>query len=442
MPFPLPTCPLRNSSNALEAFLRHQSSYNTLRRQSFNFNHSSSLPRALPIFSPSGDKHRKKDMHVQYWTTEEFMLKYNRCVLCDISLNEPVKTLRNGVRTMDWETHRKMRHHEMSLVLLDVVWSKYRDRSSAEEILRDYSRALLCYPASYYICQDLVSVDVAKTSRKLLESIKAMQQVGILTHSTNLIQGRTFNFDQMEWVGDLVLAPLVHEVLGSCFDLESQYDSNILTELSPILSRGGGNGFFTANVHLERVFDQCGFRQVVAGGDSIVNKLKSDTIEAILGELELFVWACESHHGFQRQYTVECHRSAVALATSMKYTIAALVVLVFLRACLRCVFPFMRRIEKELYGVTYVKRRWDYKSKGASLAIPLVLPSPRYPPSPSLTFARPQNAQKLRGYEASPYQHGLKRVSVGRMVDYDSKSTHGLFHKSKKVAAVMPLLML
>eukprot|EP00759_Apiculatamorpha_spiralis_P031464 PhF_6_TR3314/c0_g1_i1/m.4677 len=300
------------------------------------------------------------------------------CLLCEMVLEPP----------RSWGHHQNMRHHRMSALTLTTIVQKYRNRS-AGWIMEDFTKAVLIHPSSYYICQDLVSTNFEWTAKKMRETILYLRSLGVIQHSTNLSRGRSFLFDQNEWVGDLVLAPSVHAVLASIFDMETKYDSNVMAELCPIIGTGGGDGFFTGNIHLERAFDRLKIIEIVDGAVDVIGKTKSDVLEAILGELELFLNANqgESALGLTSGYLYQPTKNIVMLALHLKNVLVAMIVLSFFVPCVRRCVALVHKINTTLEMATYVplppiaKALESLKVQPLQRPMPLLTPSPRLPPS-------------------------------------------------------------
>jgi hypothetical protein len=95
--------------------------------------------------------------------------------------------------------------------------------------------------------------------------------------------GRSWEFERLEWVGD--------NVVKYCF-------SDRMSLLFP-LAEGGLRGrlvFFNSlldgNDGLARAYDHLGFEKLT-GSDKVVSKFKSDVVEALFGELQVYLWSTE-----------------------------------------------------------------------------------------------------------------------------------------------------
>eukprot|EP00759_Apiculatamorpha_spiralis_P006668 PhF_6_TR13913/c0_g1_i2/m.22368 len=299
----------------------------------------------------------------KYWLpspfhySEKFHVEDGVCILCDKSVGS------------SWAIHEQTGWHKMSLAIMVMIRHHY-DAPTEKQVWEEWMRSAVLHPSTYYICRPLVSEDFYQCIRSLVNSVTTLRdQVNLVTHSGNLRNGKTFHFEQLEWVGDLVLAPCVHDVIGSLFDMESE--SSWLPLVGPILSTGGGDGFFTSNDHLEFVFDKIQLQSAILG-PAPIGKAKSDTIEAILGELEMFCWSCEESAAGISQPVVPPHGSLYAYAQHTKNLLCALVVLVFLRRCLPSAIEVLRKIDP------HRKTSHGSLSSTTNPPLPYMLCSPRW----------------------------------------------------------------
>ena len=193
---------------------------------------------------------------------------------------------------------------------------------------------------------------------KLRSVLSYLRRERVLQYSMSLV-GMRACFEQMERLGDLVLTPIISDVLGSIFDVDTEY--NLMPILAPGLSNSQTHygsitdAYFTSNLHLEYAFDRLDLSEITeisCDSSRLEGKGKADVMEAILGELQLFLWACEADPVFgdwsQRQYVEAHHHPLITLAEHAKNVLVGLVVLVFMRVVIENCVPMMRKYEETI----------------------------------------------------------------------------------------------
>ena len=265
------------------------------------------------------------------------------CSLCNISISG------------SWNGHTFLAQHRLSSAIYTVLMLNHRERS-ADEIFRDMLDAALLHPIGYFISKDLLGEshtfnDIIMRFRSIIQYLKGQN---LLVYSLNL-KGLHTVFDQIERVGDLVLSPIIHDVIGSIFDLDSA--NSLMPILAPSLSNSQTHygsitdGFLCSNAHLEFVFDRLELADLVEfEKDKLEGKAKADVMEAILGELQLFLWACEAEPVIgdwsKREYVQAQHHSLITLADHTKNLLVGLIVLIFVRSVVEHSVAVIRKFEK------------------------------------------------------------------------------------------------
>ena len=266
------------------------------------------------------------------------------CVLCNASV------------TGSWSNHCSLALHRLSAAVFTVLMLHHRERS-AEDMFRRMLEAALLHPIGYTISRDLLGTslglnEIIKRFRSVLQFLKTE---GVLSYSLNL-RGAQAVFDQVERVGDLVLSPIIHDVLASIFDLDSAHNLNSILALTLAHSQTHygsiTDGFLSSNVHLEYAFDRLELEDFVdSEKEKLEGKAKADVVEAILGELQLFLWACEADpvvgDWSKREYVQPQYQALIVMAEHAKNLLTALVVLVFLKNCVEVVMPVVHKYEQK-----------------------------------------------------------------------------------------------
>ena len=336
------------------------------------------------------------------------------CAICNVSISG------------SWNAHCYLAQHRISAAIYTILMLYHRDRS-AEEIFQDMLEAALLHPIGYFISKDLLgeSVHLSDIITKFRSIIQYLKTQHVLTYSLNL-KGIHTVFDQVERVGDLVLSPIIHDVIGSIFDLDSP--KSVMPILAPSLSNSQTHygsitdGFLCSNAHLEFVFDRLELTDLVEfEKDKLEGKAKADVMEAILGELELFLWACEAEpvvgDWSKREYIQAQHHSLITLADHTKNLLVSLIVLIFVKSCVEYSVPVIRRYEKRQGREGQTKPAKD-KLFPSLLLVPHIVPS-----ETSMTYRKAQfyvdqalydlSGQRLQGAGASSF----KKYKIQNLVD-------------------------
>jgi len=300
----------------------------------------------------------------------EFLLEDEICTLCgaQISQNE------NFQEKSRWTHHTATGFHRMSCILMRLVEMFYTGRS-LESITEEWVTAAV-HHGPYYMCQPLIDHegDLNVTMAYLRKALLFLKKQGVLKAS---LGGRGHDFDQVEWVGDLALPPMIQEVTQAIFDHESP------RSVAPLM--GPFMGFLCSNIILEKAFDFMQFERLFDGSkdmDLNAEKSKADVVEALVGELEMFMWASE--------VDVSCDvvpvptsmemQSLLALVNHCRYMISAGVVFAFVLPALARMVPLVVRVQTQLRGYAQVPRKWPRAPEGRPKWRPYAQHAPRSPP--------------------------------------------------------------
>eukprot|EP00759_Apiculatamorpha_spiralis_P015526 PhF_6_TR22229/c0_g1_i1/m.31395 len=277
--------------------------------------------------SASDGRGHQIPLHYRRYLTKEmvFDAEQSKCVLCDETV-------------ADFHFHQNYGGHRLSMCTFVIMMDSYKERLNPESIATEWLESAFLH-ADYYIIKELVScTDIKFCIKKLKESLLFLKSHGVVKSSLDLSRGRNFEFDQVEWVGDLAMPPVLHEVVSSIFDLETT--SHVYPMLGPLM------GILVGNPHLELTYDYLSLQTIVEAGQTmVIGKTKADVVEALIGELEMFLWA--------NQIDVSCARvssppnthvhSLLAVANHCRYTLVILIVMTFFYPACSRILPFVHK---------------------------------------------------------------------------------------------------
>eukprot|EP00759_Apiculatamorpha_spiralis_P020445 PhF_6_TR25798/c0_g1_i2/m.36405 len=175
------------------------------------------------------------------------------CFLCNVHVGGRKENRAPNLRTR-WQVHCTNGCHRMGAVLLTILIRSYSGRHY-KDIEDEWMYAVFHHSAfSGCFIPSLVSVDSIETCKlHFLASIRLLKEHGVLKNS---LGNRCKEFNQVEWIGDLSMPPLIDEVIASLFNCENQTRDSVFPFLGHYV------GFFCGNPHLERTFDFIGLAEV------------------------------------------------------------------------------------------------------------------------------------------------------------------------------------
>ena len=298
-------------------------------------------PPGAPLTPTSRPPHLEKEFLLEASTPGGDV---DVCRLCNVAVSG------------NWGHHSFQCQHRIASAIFSILLLRHRGQS-VEYIFKAFSFSALVSPSGYYACPELVGKpgDISDMAMKLRTVLAFLRREHVLKYSMNLLSRRQC-FEQIERIGDLVLTPIIHDVLGSIFDVDTPYSH--MPILAPSLSNSQthygsiSDGFLASNQHLEFAFDRLDLAEITeATKDRLEGKTKADVMEAILGELQLFLWACEAESvngdWSKRPYSEAQHRSLITLAEHAKNVLVGLSVLVFLRSVIENGVPLIQKFEKQ-----------------------------------------------------------------------------------------------
>lgn len=153
--------------------------------------------------------------------------------------------------------------------------------------------------------------------RRLQFLLRLLKDRQILRDTFNVMQsaqssaGRTWEFERLEWVGDNVVKYLFNNRLNCVFPVSE----------GGIRGRLGYSQFIIdGNDGLARAYDYLELQQLTQS-DRVVSKFKSDVVETLFGELQLYLWATEVDAGteyFPMPFTKDMHSVRALVAHTME----------------------------------------------------------------------------------------------------------------------------
>ena len=325
-----------------------------------------------------------------------------------------------------WAAHEAFSMHRMAMSVFAEIFENHRFRS-AKAIQDDWMAAALIHNNPNTI-HALVSLDIHDLRRQLHTLVRFLGRYGILKESVSFVRGRTFDFDQAEWLGDVAIPPLVLSTVARVFDFEAR--DSIWRRIY------GDIGFLFGNPHLEATFDFLGLRGLIEDGQyAIQGKTKSDFVETLAGELQMFLLGAELDCDALREPCIAASNqcSLYQLADHTLHVLAALIFMSFLVPTVGNVVEIVQRINAAEGCDT---RRVPVVTRVAR-TVPLVLRSRRV----LRKRFDARNTASLRDFfalSAERQKRKLQHPSVrGVHVDTDVRSSFSL----EEPTSVLPILV-
>ena len=350
--------------------------------------------------------------------TEADLRAGTTCMLCGSTIIE------------EWGRHVNFSMHRLSMSIFLTIFENCRFRS-AQEITDAWITAALVHENGNTI-RPLVSTDMHVLKRRLWELLLFLQKHRVLKESLNFAKGRTFLFDQAEWIGDVAIPPLLFDAFSRVFDFEAKESiwKHVFGEI----------GVLFGNPHLEATFDFLELHRVIADGEKVVQgKTKSDFVEALAGELKMFLLGAELDFSTSKQpcQVVDNQYSLYRIANHCLHVLVVMILMTFLAPAVDRVVEMISRINRA-EGLT---QRHVPKSSHIAVTLPQLVQSRRFlskkathrsSVSQSEAFAlsrekisrscAARGLQNLRLESPSPYEFTLEESSgVLPVVFEDSK---------------------
>lgn len=157
---------------------------------------------------------------------------------------------------------------EMLSYRLKTDSSQRRVASLSHDLSRERKRRL------QYLLQFLID------RRVLIDTFNVSHQMGASA-------GRSWEFERLEWVGDNVVKYTFNNILSCLFPV---WEGGIRSRL------GYSQFVIDGNEGLARAYDYLELQKFTKT-DRVVSKFKSDVVETLFGELQLYLWSTEEDTG-------------------------------------------------------------------------------------------------------------------------------------------------
>ena len=248
-----------------------------------------------------------------------------------------------------------------------------------------------------------VAVNLQELCGRFRKIAGLLKDQGVLRHSVDYSTGRSFEFDQAEWVGDLVIPTVLWDMVSNAFDTQTEGIS-AFNSLGPLI------GVLYGNPHLEFTYDFARLDLLVADAHKVMSKGKSDVVEAMVGELEIFLWGCQVNvsSSVMPAPPTEDHQHLASLATHCRNLLVALVLLSYLGPTTERIVALRQKLRGEIPLASLV---------GPQPYIARCLPSlqnsrriPERPPKEGLDLPGNPYGNTSKTYEGVPKSRGFVPV--------------------------------
>lgn len=218
-----------------------------------------------------------------------------RCTLCD-------------ERIGSWSGHTMFVPHQARLGVVERVltgmvgtpekvvqrWWKNLDGDRHECRIPNWSPSIDPDDTSIFPYADPHSSDPSEMRRRqMFHLLKFLQDNGVLRHAMGLYNkeldqlGRSWEFERLEMIGDNIVKIVFFDRMNVLFPIQEGGISGKLHFVQQLVDSNEG---------LLRAFDYMRLDRII--GSSISNsKFKSDVVEALFGELQVYLWATEEEIG-------------------------------------------------------------------------------------------------------------------------------------------------
>eukprot|EP00760_Papus_ankaliazontas_P028543 PhM_4_TR3765/c0_g1_i2/m.41975 len=252
--------------------------------------------------------------------------------------------------TPDYTAHTASPYHHARAGLLDYFLLKHY--GTTHSMWRIVSRwwPNIRDDARFFRIKELSCETQEGRRRRLHHVLRFLYHNGVLKHAFCVLayQGskemiatrRSTEFDKMEWVGDNVMKRHFYERLWSALSFE-EYTHKLQFVLS----------FMQGNEPLQDAYDYLEVESIICEGWTIknrdglpVSKMKSDVMEALVGELQTYYWSTQSTS--MPETSVYASLEDVPLRLLVLHTLHELVTMMFLRAMYSVAeyaIPFLER---------------------------------------------------------------------------------------------------
>lgn len=203
-----------------------------------------------------------------------------RCKLCNETFHQ-------------WHSHQNcIPHSGREGLALELVRAFC---GSPEEIVKMWWYRLHTSPMFDRI-PELSSDNSHERKRRLQYLLHFLKDRRILVDAFSVMQnalagaGRSWEFERLEWVGDNVVKYVLNNRINCVFPVRE----------GGVRSRLGYFQFvMDGNDGLARSYDYLELQKLTESG-RVVSKFKSDVVETLFGELQLYLWSTELHLGTER----------------------------------------------------------------------------------------------------------------------------------------------
>ncbi|CCW67043.1 unnamed protein product [Phytomonas sp. Hart1] len=202
-----------------------------------------------------------------------------RCKLCNESF-------------MSWHTHQNgIPHSGREALLMEMV----RPYCGTPEAITQMWWDRLHASDDFRRIPNLSHADPHRRKRRLQYLLRFLTDRGVLrdafnVHSNSSGAGRSWEFERLEWMGDNVVKYMFNNRLSCIFPVN---EGGIRGKL------GYAQFIIDGNDGLARAYDYLELQQLTQS-DRVVSKFKSDVVETLFGELEVYLWSTELDLGTTR----------------------------------------------------------------------------------------------------------------------------------------------
>ena len=215
-----------------------------------------------------------KELLHEYIFEDEGSGQTKKCVLC------------NDVVSYD-KSHINFVPHIAREGILTEILRAYCGQP--KEVVERWWRRLDCCE-SFPRIRELSSDDSSTRRKNLLHVLKFLKERHILRECFSVVDcqqpssaGRSWEFERLEWVGDSVVKYLFNDRITVMFPME---EGGVVGKLSFFQNLIDGNN------GLARAYDYLQLEQLTES-DKVISKFKSDVVEAVFGELQVYIWSTQ-----------------------------------------------------------------------------------------------------------------------------------------------------